>query len=439
MIEKLNDTITKLAPDAQELSRKLFAHPETAEHEYQAVHFFEDYMNAHSFHTQRDVYDMPASFRSSWGLDTGVTIGFLAEYDALPGLWQPPLPFYQGDSTRPGHGCGHNLLGSACALAAVALKQVLDEEGIPARIIVYGCPAEEILKGKIIMAHAGAFRELDAALSWHPSDINRTSNTACQAMDAIRFHFTGRAAHAAAAPHLGRSALDACELMNVGVNYLREHITDSERIHYIFENGGEKPNVVPENAETLYYVRGQDRETVTHTTERIINIGHGAELMTDTKMTYQFETRGYEMLINHTIANLIWDIMNATPFPVYTESEYNFVRLLAESVNITPDFSRNLEPYTYGQTVKAFGSTDFSDISQLVPSGAFRCVCAPLKTPLHHWAMTACCGSSIGEKGMIYAARILAQTALRLITETNILEDASKEFQNSYKGWWDTK
>lgn len=437
MLQLLCQKIDALIPDAVSLSRKLFAHPELADQEYQAVAFFSEFMDRFGFSVQKGAYGLPTAFTASWGDDSGITIGLLAEYDALPGVSQPPVPDYQGNPDLPGHGCGHNLLGTACALAAAALKQVLETQNISARIILYGCPSEEILKGKIAMAHAGAFRELDAALSWHPYDINRTSNTACQAMDSILFSFHGKSSHAAAAPHLGRSALDACELMNVGVNYLREHITDGERIHYVYENGGAKPNVVPEYASTLYFVRGKDRDTVSSTTERIIRIAQGAALMTETEMSYEFQTRGYEMLVNHTIASAIYDLMKEIPLPTFSPEEYEFARKLAKSAGSAPEFSDSIEDYTFGQTVKAFGSTDFSDVSHLVPSGAFRCVCAPLGTPLHHWAMTASSGSSIGEKGMIYASRILSQTAYRLITEPDLLHAAKDEFQKNAKGWWD--
>ncbi len=434
----ISNYIYEIKEQANILNEKIFLHPQLANDEYKALEFFSEFMADYGFKTETGAFGVDTAFVSRYGTD-GPIIGLVAEYDALPGLWQQAVPYYSGDTNLPGHGCGHNLLGVACAVAAVALKKYIEENNISAQIVLYGCPAEEILEGKIVMAHAGAFKELDVALSWHPADFNRTSNTLCQAMDAISFSFEGRAAHAAAAPHLGRSALDACELMNVGVNYLREHITDGQRMHYIYENGGDKPNIVHERASTLYYLRASSRELVNDTTDRVINIAKGAALMTDTTLKYEFRTRGYETLINHTLAKLIHEVMLKTPLPKYTAKEYEFAKTLSENIDSKPEFSNEIEPYTKGEVKQAFGSTDFSDVSQIVPSGAFRCVCSPIGTPLHHWAMTACSGNSIGEKGMLYAAEIMASSAAVLIEDSDILAEVKKEFEQTATGWWDDK
>lgn len=437
MRHQIDKVIEILSSQAIAVSRAIYSSPELADEEIFAVKELTTYMQQYGFQTKVGIAGLKTAFTARWGnFSDAVTIGLLAEYDALPELDQPPTPTYKGNPAKPGHGCGHNLLGTACALAAVVLKQELERLHIPANIILYGCPAEEILKGKIVMAKHGVFSDLDVALSWHPDSVNRSSNTACQAMDSITFSFSGKTAHAAAAPHLGRSALDACELMNVGVNYLREHITDGERIHYAYENTGGKPNVVPEHASLLYFVRGKDRQTVTSTTNRIVKIAQGAALMTETSVDWHFNSRGYEMLVNHTLAELIYQIMQNTPCPTYTEKEYEFAKILSQNVGCKANFYEGIEPYTFGQTKKAFGSTDFSDVSQLVPSAAFRTVCAPVGTPLHHWAMTACSGSSIGEKGMVYAAKIMALTAWEIITDQSLLEKIKTEFQETSKGWW---
>lgn len=421
---------------AYDLSAALFSCPELAEEEHQSAAVLKEYMERNGFHCEMGIGGMATAFRAHWGKN-GPVIGFLAEYDALPGLSQPAgQPVYQGDGANPGHGCGHNLLGSACAFAAAALKTTLEAEHLPGQVVLYGCPAEEILKGKIEMAKNGCFRDLDVAISWHPSDLNRTGNTLCQAMDSIHFSFHGKSAHAAAAPHLGRSALDACELMNIGVNYLREHITDGERIHYIYEDGGVKPNVVPDHAKVWYYVRGRDRDTVNSTTERVLDIARGAALMTSTQVEWTFESRGYETLMNHTLNEAAYQIMQKLPIPQYSQEELDFAQKLSENISSKPDFYQGIEPYRFGEVRQAFGSSDFSDVSQLVPAIALRVVCMPIGTPLHHWATTACSGSTIGKKGMLYAAQIMAQLGMELIQNPRLLQQAQEEFQNNAKGWW---
>lgn len=438
MEKTLRDFVAEYADEAIALSRVLFHHPELAGEEQTAVQASAALLNQYGFTTEIGAFQTPTCFVSHWGTSTAPVIGFLAEYDALPGLHQPGgSPCYQGNPALPGHGCGHNLLGAACVLAAISLRAFAEAQRLPLQIVLYGCPAEETLTGKIQMARAGAFRELDIALSWHPFDSNRTSNTACQAMDAIAFTFHGKSAHAAAAPHLGRSALDACELMNVGVNYLREHLTDGERIHYGYLNSGSAPNVVPDLASTLYFIRGKHRALVTDTTRRVIEVAKGAALMTETSMDYSFQSRGYEMLVNHTIAAEIHRVMESIPLPVFDDAAMKFARDLALHAGSQPRYATQVDSYTPGETVQAFGSTDFSDVSHLVPSGAFRCVCAPVGTPLHHWAMTACSGSPVGETGMLYAAQVLAETGRRFAADGELLKRAKEEFLHTSHGWWD--
>lgn len=418
------------------LANEIHDHPETANQEFAAVRTLTAYLVQQGFSSEVDPA-YPTAFRSSWGNGSPV-IGFLAEYDALPGLDQRPVPQRDGDPARNGHGCGHNLLGVAAVAAAVAVKESLRQQGLPGTVVLYGTPSEEILEGKVVMANKGAFRELDAAISWHPGDVNQTGEISYQAMDSVQFAFRGRTAHAASVPHLGRSALDACELMNVGVNYLREHVTTDVRIHYSYLNAGEKPNVVPEYARTWYFIRGQDRATVNAVTARVIDIAAGAALMTGTAASHEFLIRGYETLVNFTLSGLVHEIMTEIGAPVFSEAEKAFGCALAKAAGLdgmTGEFNEDIVPQRR-EVIRKSGSTDLSDVSQIVPTVALNTACAPAGTPLHHWTFTACAGSSIGQKGMLYSARIMAEAASRLFTDPALLTTVKEEFARTAKGWW---
>jgi len=436
MIDQVRVFLDQKEKSLISLANAVFDHPEVANQEYTAVSLLTDWLGQQGFQTSA-YEDYPTAFRSVWGSGSPV-IGFLAEYDALPGLDQNRIPVQAGDASRPGHGCGHNLLGVAAVGAAAALKNRLQADRLPGTVVLYGCPSEEILEGNVVMAHKGAFRELDVAFGWHPGDVNQTGEVSFQALDSVQFTFEGRTAHAAAVPHLGRSALDACELMNVGVNYLREHVTDDVRMHYSYLNAGEKPNVVPDYAKTWYFIRGKDRATVNDTTARVLDIAAGAALMTGTKWCHEFLVRGYETLVNFTLSRLIHAVMHEIGTPSYTEDEKNFARTLSASIHdpeATGELREDIVPMR-SEIIRRSGSTDFSDVSQLVPTVAFNTVCAPRGTPLHHWTFTACAGTSIGHKGMLYSAKIMAEAASRLIDDPDILQAAKQEFTRTAKGWW---
>jgi aminobenzoyl-glutamate utilization protein B len=438
----MSDIIARRLTEGREeivrLSRDIFEFAETADEEVKSSARLADFMKAHGFRVEFGQGGLSTAFRAEWGQGKPV-IGFLAEYDALPGLNQKPLPSYSGDPSRNGHGCGHNLLGAGAAAAAAALKAALEKENMRGTVVLYGCPSEEILHGKIAMAHGGAFRELDAALTWHPKDENRVGEQSHQAMDSVQFHFKGKTAHAASTPHLGRSALDACELMNVGVNYLREHVPVDVRMHYSYISAGEKPNIVPEYAAVWYFIRGMDRATVDMVTDRVGDISRGAAMMTGTEVKIEFLSRGYETLINHTLCNLFFKVMTETPKPVFTKEEKEFARKLAENIGIGGGdggvLKENIEPLL-GRVEHAMGSTDVSDVSQIVPTGSFNAACAPFGTSLHHWGFTANAGNTTGEKGMMFAAEVMARAGLALIEDPGLLTAAKDEFSRTAKGWW---
>ena len=416
MNEEIKRLICQNQAEIVALSQELFHLAEAAEEEWQSARAIAGYLEQRGFEVERGVGHMPTALRAVRG-QGGPVIGFLGEYDALPGLDQPPKPDYCGDPQKNGHGCGHNLLGAGTA-------------------VYYGCPAEETLKGKTVMLKNGCFTELDAALSFQPGVDHNCGELAYLAMDSIRFAFEGTSAHASAAPHRGRSALDACELMNVGVNYLREHIPDDVRIHYSYLPGGESaPNIVPAHAGLWYFIRARKRETVDDVTARVEEIARGAALMTSTKVEWEFLSRGYDTLVNFGMCRLIHRVMEEIGPPRFSSEEQAFVRGLAGHLEGETEEIRMSETLVRPQGAVAYmsGSTDVSDVSRVVPVGYFRTVCGPMGCPLHSWQYTACAGHSVGQRGMLFAAQVLAETGWRLMRSPSLLREIRAEFTENAK------
>lgn len=370
--------------------------------------------------------DLPTAFTAQWGHGRPV-IGFLAEYDALPGLGQEPVPRHC-PSGNAGHGCGHNLLGTACAGAACALKYRMESEKLPGTLRVYGCPAEETVTGKIIMNQKGVFDDLSAAVTWHPFDRNRVSYDIWQAQDIKNYRFYGTSAHASKHPEMGRSALDAAELMNVGVNYLREHVADDVRLHYTYTNTDGPANIVPAYASTNYFIRSNKWERTRDASERVDQCARGAAMMTGTRVEIERVTCNKEMKVNRTLAEAFYEEMQKIPVPAYTDEELDFAEKISEAAGLDNDgkYFTGLEPLEEQPVPLAIG-TDVSDVSHTVPTIMLSAACMCKGTPLHHWAATAQAGMSIGEKGMLYAAECMAAGSYRLIKEPELLKKAWKE------------
>ena len=368
------------------------------------------------------------AFVAEWGSGKPI-IGFLAEYDALPGLGQEIACEYR-PTGGPGHACGHNLLGTACVGAAVDLKDRMEAEGLKGTIRVYGCPAEETVVGKIRMNEKGAFDDLSAAVTWHPFDRNRVSYDIWQAQDIKNYRFFGTAAHASKHPEMGRSALDAAELMNVGVNYLREHVTDDVRLHYTYTNTDGPANIVPAFASTNYFIRSSKWERTKDASERVDNCAKGAALMTGTRVEIERVTCNKEMKVNRTLAEVFYEEMEKIPVPVYTEEETAFAEKISEAAGFenNGEYFRGLEPLEDKPVPLSIG-TDVSDVSHTVPTIMLSAAAMCIGTPLHHWTAAAQAGMSIGRKGMLYAARCMAAGAYRLVTEEKILEQAWEEMK----------
>ena len=309
----------------------------------------------------------------------------------------------------------------------MALREEMEKRGLSGTLVIYGCPAEETLFGKTKMAEEGYFKELDVALAWHPEDHYCCGEVCHKAMDSIRFRFHGRSAHASVCPELGRSALDGAEMMSVGANYLREHVPDGVRIHYSYLSAGEKPNVVPDFAEVWYFVRSNRRRIVDQVTERLIQVARGAAMMSGTEVEWEFLARGKATRINTTLADLAYGCMRRVSLPQWEEPELRLAAGLGESLGLPGTICGELTP-PEGRELPGSGSTDFSAVSQTVPSVEINTVCFTRGTPGHHWAVTAQSCSSIGRKGMLYAAGVLAEMGKALLEDPGLLSRAREEY-----------
>jgi aminobenzoyl-glutamate utilization protein B len=438
------------------LAREIWNHPEIALEEQFACNLLADELEAAGFSVERGIGNLPTAFVATWGSGSPI-IGILGEYDALPGLSQQlsadRTPIQTGG---PGHGCGHNLFGVACLGAVLALKTTMETQQIAGTIRYYGCPAEETLVGKTFMAKAGVFDDLDAALAWHPGDTNTIWASSSLAMNSFRVNFHGVSSHAAADPHNGRSALDGVQLMDVGVNYLREHIIPEARIHSVITSGGQAPNVVPAYAQIWYFVRAPRRDQVAAIYARVLDIAKGAALMSGTTYDIDFVTGCYELLPNLALSQLMLEKMQEVGGACFTAEEQAFakqlqatftpgtlehafdltqrqVRIELDRAMIETPLWEQILPHTETYMVMP-GSTEVGDVSQITPTAQLTTCCWPLGTPGHSWQIVASSGSSIGAKGMLLAAKTLALTAIDLLTKPDALAAAQAEFQRKIKG-----
>lgn len=412
------------------VSDYIFHHPEISLQEKKSSKHLAEYLEKKGFSVTWGLAGFETAFCAEWGCGKPI-LGFLAEYDALPGLGQEISCEHQ-PTGGPGHGCGHNLLGTACAGAACALKAWMESENETGTIRVYGCPAEEIVIGKIRMNEKGVFDELDAAVTWHPFDRNRVSYDIWQAQDIKNYKFYGVAAHASKYPELGRSALDAAELMNVGVNYLREHVADDVRMHYTYTNTDGPANIVPPFAATNYFIRSAKWDRTVDASQRVDNCAKGAALMTGTRVEIERVTCNKEMKVNRTLAETFYQAMEQVPVPEYTEEELAFAGKISAAAGLSNEgvYFTGLEPLE-AEPVRLSIGTDVSDVSHTVPTIMLSAAAMCKGTPLHHWATTAQVGMSIGEKGMLFAAKCMALGCVKLLKEPKLLEQAWEEHRKS--------
>jgi len=430
-----------------ELANDIWGFAEIRYSEFRSAELHAKLLDESGFKVTRGVAGMPTAFVAEAG-SGGPIIGFMGEYDALAGLGQKSgalscIPAAGVDNSN-GHGCGHHLLGAAAHLAAVVARDYFAAHDINATVRFYGCPAEEAAAGKTFMARAGLFDELDAALSWHPSVANYVFMNATLANVQAYFRFHGKAAHAALAPHLGRSALDAAELMNVGVNYLREHMPDHARVHFAYINsGGISTNVIPVFAELLYTVRSPRSEDARELFERVKQIAAGAAMMTGTRLEIVFDKACSNLLHNDTLDSVLDRNMRALGGFKVTDSEIDFAKQIQQTIlpedldNSARHFAAAMRdprpiltdilPYRADMVRPVTGSTDVGDVSWVAPTTQCLTACYAWGTGFHSWQMVSQGKMTLAHRGMLLAAKTLAATAIDLVAHPNVLSDAKEE------------
>ncbi len=451
------DWVEQHRQDFIDMANTIWENPELPHREFKASAMQAAYLEQQGFKITWEIGGLQTAFMAEWGEGKPV-LGFIGEFDALPGLSQKNQPVKEAlIEGAPGHACGHNLLGVGCLAGALAAKGWLEQSGKPGTIRYYGCPAEENTYGKTFMARAGAFNDLDAAFNYHPSYLNFSSKATAVGVYDLKFRFHGRSAHAGGSPHLGRSALDAVELMNVGVNYLREHVTSNVRMHYSITNGGDAPNIVPPEAEVWYFLRALERAEHQSVLERVRKIARGAAMMTETSMEEIFRSACSPVLNNHYLADLQNNNLKLIGPLTYTEEELDYARTInqgypaenvsamqaslkppAELVNriaaikdepLTGDIFPTLDV-----GVVETGSTDVGDVSQITPLSMLSTACFANNTSGHSWGIVVSSRASFGHKGMLLAAKTMALTAIDCLDDPIHLEKARAEFNKVTDG-----
>ncbi len=433
------------------LSDAVWGFAELGYQEKQSAQMLADAAEQMGFTVERGVADIPTAFVGSFSNGAGPVIGFLGEYDALPGLSQEAVPHKKPRvEDAPGHGCGHNLLGVGALAAAAAVREMLTRNDVRGTVRYYGCPAEEGGAGKAFMTKAGLFDDVDIVLTWHPDAFNATSAVNFLANYRVIFKFHGKAAHAAADPFNGRSALDAVELMNVGVNYLREHMIPDARIHYVIINGGGiAPNVVPAEAASYYSVRAPRTDQLNDLFERVKDIARGAALMTGTEMEFVVNSGMSNMLLIDAVNDVLQEKLEQVGAPKFNAEEKEFAKKISEHIpagsleTFAPVYGINAEMlaelkkgYLHESVLPIFksdviqpGSTDVGDVSWAAPTGQIVTACVALGTPGHSWQTTAQGGMGIGHRGMLYAGKVMALAGLEFMQNPARLKQAKDEFK----------
>jgi aminobenzoyl-glutamate utilization protein B len=418
----------------RQLNRFVWTQAELGLAEHRSSEEIQRLLSAHGFHIEKGVAHMPTAFVASYGSGKPV-IALLAEYDALPGMSQKAEPLRaERVAGASGHACGHSVLGAASVGAAVATRYAMEAHDLPGTVRLYGTPAEETGIGKTYMVKEGSFADCDAALHWHPGDRNSVAFSLSKAVISVKYTFAGRAAHASLSPHEGRSALDAVELMNVAANMLREHLKEDARIHYVITDGGGQPNVVPRVAQVWYYLRANVHEDAEYLFQRMEKIAQGAALMTGTQVQIHVDSDTHELLPNRPLSELIYRNFLLIGPPRFTDEEQAFARktqeplVAARGSPMETALSSEIEalPDT-PHLIRA--STDVGDVSWVVPTSGLRAACYTLGAPGHSWQIVACTGTSIGEKGLMVAAKVLAACTIDLLSNPALITASQDDFQ----------
>ena len=444
-----------------EVSHKVWEYAELSLNEFKSADLFAEVCKEMGFELKKGICGIETAFSASYGSGKPV-ISILAEYDALSGLsqkgyWPEKEPLVPGAS---GHGCGHNMLGAGSFGAACAVKDYLEKSGKEGTVILFGCPGEEGGAAKAFMARDGVWKGLDCALTWHPGDTNEVSTGTCNSSIQVLYKYKGVAAHAAGNPEMGRSALDAVELLNIGVQFLREHMPSDCRIHYaIINGGGVSPNVVQSEASVLYMVRSVDVADSVALQARVDKIAEGAALMTETSFERQFIDGTANTVPNSILEKLMHGNLQYVPLPEYTEEELSFAakvygtyekngKLPGVGAQYNKEIAEEVKekikdcpeglydfvmPFYTGDEFHP-GSTDVGDVSWQTPAAQFNTVCFTADAPGHSWQNVSCGLSPIGDKGMLQAAKVLACSAIDLFEKPEVLAAAKEEFKKRIEG-----
>ena len=443
--EEIWTHIERKSPGYIELADQVWGTPELAYGEHRSAAEHLSMLQREGFRITQNVAGIPTALMAEAGED-GPVIAILGEYDALPGLSQEagiaePKPVEGQNGV--GHGCGHNLLGSASMLAAAAVKDWLAEKGVKGRVRYYGCPAEEGGAAKGFMVRDGAFRDVDIAISWHPASFSGVNEPVSLANTRIDFTFIGRSSHAAAAPHLGRSALDAVELMNVGVNYMREHMPSSARIHYAYlDAGGIAPNVVQGRAKVRYLIRAADLAALTQLVARVRKIADGAAMMTETTVSTQVVSAVSNLMGNGPLEQAMYENFQRLGPPEFDEADRAYaeqIRATLRPEDIAAAYDRAGVPVRPELAMCDFvvpieakgkggnGSTDVGDVSWVVPTVQARGATCAVGTPFHSWQLTAQGKSAGAHKGLVHVAKVMAGTAIDALENPALIERAKAD------------
>ncbi|MCB0635087.1 MAG: amidohydrolase [Lewinella sp.] len=429
--QALIESIDNRQPEYSVMAHQIWEWAELGYQEFKSSELLQDKLTEAGFSIEAGVADIPTAFIASYGSGEPI-IAILGEFDALPGVSQAAVPYPEArPETENGHACGHHLFGTASVAAAIAAKEWLTQHSDSGTIRFYGTPAEEGGAGKVYMVRAGLFDDVDAVLHWHPGSSNGANPNSTLANTSAKFRFYGQAAHAAAAPERGRSALDGVEAMNFMVNLMREHVPQETRIHYVITRGGEAPNVVPAFAEVFLYVRHPERAVVRELFQRIVHAAEGAALGTGTRMEYELIHGSYNLMPNVALAEVMHQSLSKVGGVNYTPDEAAFATDIIATLN-RPDVrlqdAATVQPFDTSWVVWS-ASTDVGDVSWVAPTAGLRTATWAPGTPAHSWQAVAAGGMSIGEKGMMVAAKTLALSAVHLFQHPDICHTARQELQ----------
>jgi len=436
-----------------DVHQKIWELAEVGLQEFRTAKVLMDILEKNGFKMEKGVAGMPSAFVATYGSGKP-TIGIMGELDALPGISNKAVPYKEPlVEGGAGHGCGHNSYATTALGGALAAKTAMVEHNVPGTVKCFGCPAEETLVGKVFMVRDGVFDGIDACLGHHPGSSNSARLSSGNAMNSVKFEFFGKASHAAGSPHQGISALDGAELMNIGVNYLREHVVQEARMHYVIEDGGHEPNVVPPYARSWYYVRAPTRDLVEEYYERVLKIAEGADLMAGTTHKVKFLTGVHNGMPNRPLAELIVANMREIGAPAYTDEELAWARELGKSVSrdqkrkglarshlpnamslLDVDIDTNIyDPY--GEEIKGGGgSSDVADVAWNVPTQQFGTAYFVVGCPGHSWQHTAIGGTSIAHKSTIFASKVMATTVIDLLMNPELLKAAREDWEARMEG-----